>query len=67
MHSCHDISSLVSKGLDKKLPFSDRLAIRVHITMCSHCRNFERQTKFIRKTAQIYIQRIEHFTDRNGR
>ena len=41
MRSCRDITALVSQGLDKKLSLRERLAIRLHVMMCSRCRNFQ--------------------------
>jgi len=40
--------------LDKKLSFSERLAIGLHVMMCSRCRKFQSQSQFIRKAAHRY-------------
>lgn len=55
MRSCRDISILVSQGLDKKLSWRKRFAIWLHVMMCTRCRNFQKQTRFIRKAARHYI------------
>jgi len=54
MRSCRYITALMSKGLDKKLSFSERLAIGLHVMMCSRCRKFQSQSQFIRKAAHRY-------------
>jgi hypothetical protein len=59
MRSCREISALVSQGLDKKLSFGERLAIGMHVMLCSRCRNFQRQTQFIRKAAQRYTDYLQ--------
>ncbi len=64
MRSCRDITALVSQGLDRKLNLSERLAINLHLMMCSRCRSFQRQTQFIRKAAQRYT---EHLQNRSGK
>lgn len=64
MRSCREITELVSKGLDKKLNLSERLAVNVHLMMCSRCRNFQQQTRFIRKAARHYV---EHLQNRPGK
>jgi predicted anti-sigma-YlaC factor YlaD len=59
MRSCRDITALVSQGLDKKLSVGERLAIRLHVMMCSRCRNFQSQAQFIRKSAQRYSEQMQ--------
>lgn len=58
MRSCRDITALVSQGLDKKLSLGERLAIRLHVMMCSRCRNFQSQSQFIRKAAKHFTERL---------
>lgn len=62
MRSCRDITELVSKGLDKKLSLGERLAMGLHTMMCSRCRNFQKQSEFIRKTAMSYTDRLQKDT-----
>lgn len=64
MRSCRDITALVSQGLDKKLSLGERLAIGVHVMMCSRCRNFQSQTRFIRRAAKGYIANLHHDPDK---
>lgn len=64
MRNCRDISALVSQGLDKKLSLGERLAIGAHVMMCSRCRNFQKQSQFIRRAAQRYT---EHLQNRLGK
>ncbi|QPK64490.1 zf-HC2 domain-containing protein [Methylomonas sp. LL1] len=64
MRSCRDITALVSQGLDKQLSLGERLAIGVHVMMCSRCRNFQSQTRFIRKTAHRYTEQLQNRLDK---
>lgn len=59
MRNCRDNSALVSKGLDKKLSLFERFEVSLHLMMCTRCRNFESQTKFIRKAAQRYTDNLQ--------
>lgn len=59
MRSCREISALVSRGLDKPLDWRERLEIRLHTAMCSSCRNFQRQTQFMRKAARRFGADLE--------
>jgi anti-sigma factor ChrR (cupin superfamily) len=60
MRSCRDITTLVSQGLDKKLSLGERLAIGLHVMMCTRCRNFQSQTRFIRKVAHRYTEQLQN-------
>lgn len=63
MRSCREITALMSKSLDKKLGLSERLAIGLHVVMCSGCRNFESQSQFIRKAAHRYAEQLQKRLD----
>ena len=60
MRTCREISALISQGLDKKLNFADRLAIYLHLLICSPCRNFQKHARFIRKAAQAYADQLQN-------
>lgn len=64
MRSCRDISALVSQGLDKQLSLGERLAIRVYLMMCSGCRNFWSQSRFIRKAALDNTEQLQKRLDK---
>jgi hypothetical protein len=59
MHSCRDISTLISQGLDKKLSSRERFSVWLHVMMCTRCRNFQKQTLFIRKAARHYTDNLQ--------
>ena len=49
MLTCKEVSGLVSQGLDRRLGFGERIALRVHLMICTGCTNFSRQVAFLRK------------------
>jgi hypothetical protein len=49
MLSCKEATRLVSQGLDRRLPFGRRVALRVHLAICDGCTNFKKQMDFLRK------------------
>ena len=49
MLTCKEVSRLVSQGLDRRLGFGERLAVRVHLAICEGCTNFSKQVVFLRK------------------
>ena len=40
---CKDISALVSRSMDEKLPLHQRLGIKFHLMMCHLCRKYKNQ------------------------
>lgn len=66
MRNCRDITALVSKGLDKRLSLGERLAIGLHVMMCSRCRNFQSQSQFIRKAAHRYTGQLQNRLDKKS-
>ena len=59
MRSCRDITALVSQSLDKKLSWRACFAVRLHVMICARCRNFQKQTQFIRKAARHYTGELQ--------
>jgi hypothetical protein len=47
--SCKEVTRLVSQGMDRRLPFGRRVALRVHLVICDGCTNFSKQVAFLRK------------------
>ena len=52
MLSCKETARLLSQGADRKLAFSERVALRVHLTICKGCRNVDAQFRFLRSAVQ---------------
>ena len=49
MLSCKEATQLVSRGLDRKLGFRQRVQLRVHLAICDGCKHFSRQMAFLRR------------------
>ncbi|KAB2319698.1 zf-HC2 domain-containing protein [Betaproteobacteria bacterium SCN1] len=50
--SCKETSALVSRALDSRLPFGDRIAMRLHLAICRNCARFARQVREMRQLFQ---------------
>jgi hypothetical protein len=48
MLSCKEAAQLVSQGLDRRLGFAERVALRLHLAICNGCANFNKQMAFLR-------------------
>lgn len=51
MKSCKEIMKLVSDGMDKKLPLTERLALNLHLKLCGACREAADMVKTIHRCA----------------
>ncbi|MGH8161767.1 MAG: zf-HC2 domain-containing protein [Gammaproteobacteria bacterium] len=47
MLTCKEASELTSAGYDRDLRLRERMALRLHLMMCVHCRRFARQLALI--------------------
>jgi Putative zinc-finger len=56
MLNCKQAAALMSQGMDRKLGFWQRMSLRFHLMMCSGCRNFNRQLKFLREGLRKFPQ-----------
>ena len=62
MLSCKEATKIASEGLDKKLSFIQRLNLKLHLFICSTCRNYIRQITFLRRAAADLDAHIEKQT-----
>jgi hypothetical protein len=46
---CKDVSNLISRSMDEKLPLKFRIGIKFHLMMCHLCLNYKNQLNLIRK------------------
>mgnify|MGYP001545021795 CR=1 FL=1 len=60
MLRCQDVTQKVSQSMDASLPFSHRLAVRMHLMMCRYCARFQRQLVMLRKMSQAEDQGRDH-------
>jgi hypothetical protein len=54
MRDCKEVSRLVSRREDEPLPLADRIELWFHMLWCDGCREFERQTAFLRAAMRRY-------------
>lgn len=52
MLSCKEAAHLASQGLDRRLRFGERIALRLHLAICDGCTRFTRQIAFLRKAVR---------------
>lgn len=52
MMTCKEVSTLMSTGSLDDAPWTTRLAVRLHLSMCRHCRAFKRQLEALARAAR---------------
>jgi hypothetical protein len=61
MLSCKDITENANAYLEKDLPLSKRLSVRMHLFMCVHCRRYVDQLRITIQT--LGLMKEEHPLD----
>jgi hypothetical protein len=52
MLNCKHVTRLASQAMDGKLPWYQRLTIRIHLLYCVWCRRYIAQLRFLQKAAR---------------
>ena len=56
MLNCEQVTVLCSEELDRRLPVTDRIALRLHMMMCKGCSNYRAQLGVIRAAMRRYAE-----------
>lgn len=66
--TCKEVTALVIAREDRALPWRERLALRLHMSICAACPNFERQIFSMRDAMRQWrnYQGSEAESDPNG-
>ena len=54
MLNCKQASQLISRSQDEKLPWSQRMQLKLHLMMCRGCTHYRQQLDFIKKAMRQY-------------
>ena len=46
---CRDVTRLASESMDRMLPWSTRLSLRLHYVICDACAQYRRQLRQVRQ------------------
>lgn len=58
MLRCREISKLVSESMERDLPLSQRMQLRMHLMMCRLCAGFARQVRLLRQAVHEHPERL---------
>lgn len=54
MLNCHKATRLISESQERTLSLQERLALKIHVMMCTGCSNFSLQVPFLGKAMRAY-------------
>ncbi|QMV13318.1 zf-HC2 domain-containing protein [Vibrio spartinae] len=55
MMNCKQATRLLSERMERTLTTKEKLALRLHTSMCSSCRRFGKQMDDIRSLSKVYM------------
>ena len=53
--TCKEASESISRRHDHPLTFAERFGLRLHLIVCTGCRNFRNNLQFMRDAMQRYL------------
>ena len=56
MLNCQDTTRLLSESQERALSLKERMSLKIHVVMCSGCRNFGQQMDTLRQMARAYVK-----------
>jgi len=56
MLNCHEATFLMSQHQERNLSITERMKVRLHVTMCRGCSNFGRQLPGLGTAAKAYAR-----------
>ncbi len=64
MISCQEATRLMSEAKDRPLGTKEKLALKMHLTICTGCRNFDKQINFIRSATRAFAKGEDEKTNK---
>ena len=62
MKTCQEITESIEKANFNRLSVKERLAIRFHLSMCKHCRQYSKDSKIIDRMLKNKFKSVNNFT-----
>lgn len=54
MLNCINVTRLLSESMERELTIKERMGLKMHLVMCSGCRNFGKQMHTLRLATKLY-------------
>lgn len=56
MMNCQQATKLISESQERSLSLPEKMSLKVHVMMCSGCKNFSLQVPFLSKAMKAYAK-----------
>lgn len=56
MMNCLEATRLISESQERRLSVPEKVTLKMHVMMCSGCKNFSLQVPFLGKAMRAYAQ-----------
>lgn len=56
MLNCHDATRLMSESQERPLSILERMSLKMHLMMCSGCRNYREHMSTIRLMTRAFVK-----------
>jgi hypothetical protein len=63
MLNCQQVTRLFSESQERTLTLKEQIPLKMHVMMCSGCRNFGKQMHILRHVARAYAKGVDERTD----
>lgn len=63
MLNCQRVTRLYSESQERALTLQERISLKMHVMMCSGCRNFGKQMHMLRHIAHTYAKGPDQRSD----
>ncbi len=64
MMNCIEATRLLSEAQERKLALEDRISLKMHVMICSGCRNFGQQMDMLRQVSRAFAKGADEHTDK---
>lgn len=54
--NCRQVTRLISEGQERELSLSEKVSLKMHLMMCSGCKNFSLQIPFLSQAMKAYAK-----------
>ncbi|MFC6631678.1 zf-HC2 domain-containing protein [Microbulbifer taiwanensis] len=67
MKNCREITRLLSESQERELSLKERTSLKLHLAICSGCRNFSKQMGSLRSITRAYTRGAPERTGDNNK
>lgn len=64
MMNCKQATRLISESQDRSLSLTEKMSLKVHVMMCTGCKNFSLQVPFLSQAMKAYAKGLDEVEKR---